>query len=223
MVRPLHPRHRTQLTLHRLNGIPSGVPPNCEQWDNWSSWDAATIDAIKQVSLASMDALQNFFFWTWKIGVSSVLGTSSVPMWHYKLGLERGWIPKDPREAIGHCARVLGESQLFDGRYPSTATGGAGAGTLDPAVASSHPFPPATISPSFTGTQVALLPTYTPTGTLQTLFAPTFSAAPSVVVGTGWNNPDDDDLAYVAVAGCSYPDPWDAVNATLPTATCGGS
>jgi len=41
-----------------------------------------------------MDALQNFFFWTWKIGNSTVLGTSSSPLWHYQLGLERGWIPK---------------------------------------------------------------------------------------------------------------------------------
>lgn len=30
----------------------------------------------------------------------------------------------DPREAAGHCASVLGSSQLFDGKHPSTATGG---------------------------------------------------------------------------------------------------
>lgn len=30
----------------------------------------------------------------------------------------------DPREAIGHCASVLGSSSPFDGGYPSTATGG---------------------------------------------------------------------------------------------------
>ena len=41
-----------------------------------------------------MDALQNFFFWTWKIGNSTQLSTSSCPMWHYKLGLQQGWIPK---------------------------------------------------------------------------------------------------------------------------------
>jgi hypothetical protein len=41
-----------------------------------------------------MDALQNFFFWTWKIGNSTQLGTSSSPMWHYQLGLQQGWIPK---------------------------------------------------------------------------------------------------------------------------------
>lgn len=30
----------------------------------------------------------------------------------------------DPREAIGHCASVLKSSQIFDGNYPVTATGG---------------------------------------------------------------------------------------------------
>lgn len=30
----------------------------------------------------------------------------------------------DPREAVGHCASVLGSSQLFDGTYAHTATGG---------------------------------------------------------------------------------------------------
>jgi len=109
---------------------------------------------------------------------------------------------------------------------------------------------------------VALLPRYTPTGTLKTLFAPTFTAAPSAVVGTGWNNPLDKELAYVYVKRIPWyflikfvvdclldrlPDvhiqsmvtsfnffapvsnnltcsssAWDAVNATLPAATCSG-
>jgi glucan 1,3-beta-glucosidase len=58
------------------------------------SWNSTIVEGIKQVTLASMDALQNFFFWTWKIGKSDVLGTSTSPMWHYALGLDRGWIPK---------------------------------------------------------------------------------------------------------------------------------
>ncbi|KAH9480680.1 putative glucan 1,3-beta-glucosidase D [Psilocybe cubensis] len=202
-----------------LGGEFSAAINNCGLW---YAYTPDTIAALKNVALASMDALQNFFYWTWKIGNSTALGTSSSPMWHYQLGLQQGWIPKDPREAIGHCASVLGSSQLFDGNYPATATGGAGAGTVDPAQSTSHPFPPATISPSFSGTQVALLPTYTPTGTLKTLFAPTFTAAPSAVVGSGWNNPADNAPAFVPIAGCSYPNPWDAVSAALPTTTCTG-
>ncbi|KAJ3511582.1 hypothetical protein NLJ89_g4016 [Agrocybe chaxingu] len=194
-------------TTSTLNGIGSTPNfPDCESWDNWAAYTPERIASLKKVALASMDALQNFFFWTWKIGNSTTLGTSSCPMWHYRLGLQQGWIPKDPREAIGHCAQVLSSSQIFDGKYPSTATGGVGAGTLDPVQSASHTFPPPTISPSFTGTQVAMLPTYTPTGTLKTLFAPTFTAAPSAVVGTGWNNPADNQPAYVPIAGCSYPE-----------------
>lgn len=137
----------------------------------------------------------------------------------------------DPREAVGHCARILTSTQIFDGNYPSSATGGVsvpsitltastitafviqpfvpttidhyfsqvGAGTLDPVQSASHTFPPPTISPSFSGTQISLLPTYTPTGSLKTLFGPTFTAAPSAVVGSGWNNQNDNDPAYVYV------------------------
>ncbi|KAF8157928.1 glycoside hydrolase family 5 protein [Crassisporium funariophilum] len=212
-----------------LNGIGSTPSfPDCKAWDDWSSYSPATIASLKNVALASMDALQNFFFWTWKIGNATQLGgTSSCPMWHYKLGLQQGWIPKDPREAIGHCAKILSSSQLFDGKYPSSATGGVSVpqlspGTLDPVQSASHTFPPPTISPTFSGTQLALLPTYTPTGTLKTLFAPTFTAAPSAVVGNGWNNPADNQPAYVPVAGCPYPNAWDAVSAPLPASTCAG-
>ncbi|TFK71261.1 glycoside hydrolase family 5 protein [Pluteus cervinus] len=207
--------------LSGIGSTPSS--PDCSTWDNWASWNDTLISSVKQVTLTSMDALQNFFFWTWKIGNSTVLGTSSSPMWHYQLGLEKGWVPKDPREAIGQCASVLGSSQLFDGNYPSTATGGMGAGSVLPDQIASHTFPPTTLSPSFTATQIGLLPTYTPTGTVKTLFAPTFTAAPSAVVGTGWTNDADNALAFVPVAGCSYPDSWDAVNATLPSAPCTGA
>ncbi|KAJ7490539.1 exo-beta-1,3-glucanase [Mycena latifolia] len=205
-----------------LNGIGSTPgAPNCPEMDDWASYNATLIAGLKQVTLATMDALQNFFFWTWKIGNSTVLGTSSSPLWHYQLGLERGWIPQDPREAIGHCASVLSSSQIFDGTLPASATG-AGPTTIDATQTSLHAFPPTTLMPSFAGTQVSLLPTYTATGTVKTLFAPTFTAAPSAAVGTGWNNSADTALAYVAVAGCTYPDTWDAINATVPTATCTG-
>lgn len=203
-----------------LSGIGSTPGyPNCAPFDDWTSYNNSMIVALNDAVLASMDALQNWFFWTWKIGNSSTLGTSSSPMWHYKLGLERGWMPKDPRGAIGHCAQVLSSSQPFDGNYPETATGGAGAGTL----ASTLAFPPETLMPSFTASDIALLPTYTPTGTIRSLFGPTFTAAPDAAVGTGWNNDADTELAFVPVSGCSYPDAWNATAAPVPTATCAGA
>ncbi|KAL1671394.1 glycoside hydrolase family 5 protein [Schizophyllum commune] len=202
-----------------LSGIGS-VPgyPDCGPFDDWHNYNDTMKGVLNDMALASMDALQNWFFWTWKIGNSTTLGTSSSPMWHYKLGLQEGWIPKDPRSAIGHCAAKLGKTQEFDGNYPASATG-QGNGTL----ASTVDFPPHTMEPSFTGTQIALLPTYTPTGTVHSLFGPTFTAAPSAVVGTGWNNTADTQLAYVPVSGCAYPDAWNATDAPLPAATCTGS
>ena len=41
-----------------------------------------------------------------QIGNDSVTGTVQAPLWSYKLGLENGWMPKDPREAVGKCAVV---------------------------------------------------------------------------------------------------------------------
>jgi hypothetical protein len=108
------------------------------------SYDKATINGLRALTLASMDALQNYFFWTWKIGKSTHLNATSSPLWHYRLGIDRGWIPRglwldgwpfksiishlniDPRESIGYCSSLLNESFVFDGNYPSTATGAVG-------------------------------------------------------------------------------------------------
>lgn len=149
-----------------------------------------------------MDALQNFFFWTWKIGVSTELGRSSSLMWDYRLGRAKGWIPEDPRDAIGYCASVLASSSIFDGSYAASATGDASSAQPSPSLA----FPPTSLMPSFSPTQMSLLPTYTATGTLKTLFAPTFTSAPSAAVGDGWYNDKDDGGAFVPVSGCTYPE-----------------
>jgi glucan 1,3-beta-glucosidase len=78
----------------RLNGFnPEPDNYNCSFFDAWESYEQRTVDLLRQVTLAHMDALTNYFFWTWKIANSTVLKTSSNPLWHYKLGLERGWIP----------------------------------------------------------------------------------------------------------------------------------
>ncbi|KAF6764163.1 exo-beta-1,3-glucanase [Ephemerocybe angulata] len=184
-----------------LNGVGSGEAEGCDFWDNWAAWDQTTIGGLQQVSLASMDALQNWFYWTWKIGESSELKTSSCPMWHYKLGLEKGWIPKDPRGSKGVCDSAAAPYQPFDGQYPASATGG-GPGKIVPTPV----FPPATLSP---GLEAAALPTYTATGTLK------------IDAGSGWSNPDDNELAYVPVAGCSYPNAYSAVSVAVPPACTG--
>ncbi|KAF8641456.1 hypothetical protein AX16_009968 [Volvariella volvacea WC 439] len=205
-----------------LNGIESFTRyPDCHVWNDWTVWPQETIDALRQGTLATMDALQNWFYWTWKIGNSTVLGNASVPMWDYRLGREHGWIPRDPRESIGHCEHVLRNSSRFNGGHPSTATGGAGAGTIISEQTLLYQFPPHGLGPRFSLTeQMSMVPTYTATGTPITLPGPTFTAAPDVDVGSGWYNPSDDSPAFVPVQGCIYPNPWNAVTQTLPATAC---
>lgn len=136
-------------------------------------------------------------------------------MWSYKLGVENGWIPPDPRAAVGKCQAFGGDTAPFAGTYSSWQTGGAGAGTI--AVAASYPWPPATIA-GVDGVVYAALPTYTPTGVISTLPPPQLT--PSVPEGNGWFNPQDVAGAMVTVAGCNYPNAWDSVGAVAPTAAC---
>ena len=80
--------------------------PGCQFWEEYFNWNASIKADIMKYSQANMDALQNWFFWTWKIGNSTALGYPPSPFWHYKLGVEQGWMPTDPRVAGGYCAGV---------------------------------------------------------------------------------------------------------------------
>ncbi|EEB96794.1 hypothetical protein MPER_04005, partial [Moniliophthora perniciosa FA553] len=99
-----------------LNGVTEGVrydgsyvPENfprvgsCDKYTDWQNFTPERKEGIKRFAMASMDALHNYFFWTWKIGNSSVTGRVETPAWSYQLGLENGWMPQDPREADGFC------------------------------------------------------------------------------------------------------------------------
>jgi hypothetical protein len=96
-----------------LNGVDS-VPSyevqgqgSCKQHEEWFNWDQEYKDGLNSYCQANMDALQNWFFWTWKIGNSTELGYPPSPFWHYQLGLKEGWIPADPRSAGGYCGRAM--------------------------------------------------------------------------------------------------------------------
>ncbi|KAF9012075.1 glycoside hydrolase superfamily, partial [Cyathus striatus] len=83
----------------RYEGTFPGVTSSqgsCDEWTDWQSYNAGMKRDIMNCALASMDALQDYFFWTWKIGNSSVMGKVESPAWSYQLGLEQGWMPKDP-------------------------------------------------------------------------------------------------------------------------------
>lgn len=212
----------------RYDGTYPGPAPNgvgsCDQWNDWQSWDSSTKTALKNFALTSMDALQNYFFWTWKIGNSTVTGQVEAPFWSYQLGLEQGWMPTDPRTAAGACAAQGVSGDNFQPPLESWQTGGAGAGNIPASVSQSWAWPPTSITAA---TDASLLPQYTPTGVNPTLPVPTFSSAStatgtatSIDAGSGWLNPQDTQGAYVEIPGCSYPDPWGGLLVPIPTAPC---
>lgn len=129
-------------------------------------------------------------------------------------------MPKDPRSAIGACKNADPRA----GPLTPWQTGGAGAGQIPASILASYRWPPTSISNAGAAT---LLPSYTPTGTIPTLPAPTFSptgtASKSVInAGSGWQNPSDTAGAMVAISSCSYLDPWIGPDAQPPSPLCSG-
>jgi glucan 1,3-beta-glucosidase len=53
------------LFVDGVGGTPS-YGGNCDMWQDSSTWNASTKAGVMAFTLASMDALQNWFFWTWK-------------------------------------------------------------------------------------------------------------------------------------------------------------
>lgn len=204
----------------RFEGTYPGVTTvtgSCASYLAWQSWDDATKQDYMQLALHSMDALQNWFFWTWKIGNSSISGTVMAPHWSYQLGLQNGWMPTDPRASVGQC----GGGSPFNGPLAPSATGGAGAGTIPPSVTSSLAWPPASISG---GGVISVLPSYTPTGTVPTLTPPTFTITSgkqttTASAGDGWLNSADNAGLMTDIASCSYLDPW-VGSAAPPSPLC---
>jgi glucan 1,3-beta-glucosidase len=188
---------------------------SCDQWIEYENWSQSTKESLRQFSLSTMDALQNWFFWTWKIGESSTNNKVQAPFWSYKLGLQEGWTPTDPRESQGQCQRVGGTVNPYSGTLANNWAQG-GTSNLD-----SYAWPPATIGGGFTPANAAV---YTATGPLITLPVPTSTesgatATPSY--GDGWANNADQGLMHVPIAGCTYPDPWDALTAAVPACAVG--
>ncbi|KAI0919437.1 hypothetical protein AcV7_006173 [Taiwanofungus camphoratus] len=77
---------------------------NCSVWEDYTQWDQATKDGIKEFALASMDALGDWFFWTWKVRVdlslqppltltpfSRFLTVKSVQLWIVLMDVLLSW------------------------------------------------------------------------------------------------------------------------------------
>ncbi|KAJ7923857.1 glycoside hydrolase family 5 protein, partial [Mycena leptocephala] len=209
---------------------------DCSLWLDANTWNDTTKAGVKAFAFASMDATQDWFFWTWKIG-PALDGVVRSPLWSYQLGLANGFMPSDPRDSIGVCAGLGVNKNPFPGTFSAWKTGGAGEGAINAtSLATFGVWPPATLS----NVQVAptLLPTYTATATIPSLtfITPTATAAtgsasgkgsadvaPTITasVGNGWFDAADQTPMVTAVAGCPYPFAWSAVSSPVPTVCTG--
>ncbi|KAI0754326.1 glycoside hydrolase superfamily [Daedaleopsis nitida] len=175
-----------------------GKTGDCTPYTDYTTYDDKQKEAMKEFALQSMSALQNWFFWTWKIGPSSVSGRPESPAWSYQLGLQEGWMPTDPRAAAGKCEA----SDPYTSTLSAWQTGGEGAGNVPQTFLDEWSWPPATLTNT-------AYPQYTQTGSLVTLPGPEATATGTGVrTVDGWNNPSDTALMYVPVATCGYLDPW---------------
>ncbi|KAG7091511.1 hypothetical protein E1B28_010539 [Marasmius oreades] len=202
-----------------LKGVPGGhtYGGDCGVFQDSSNWNDTLKAGIKAFAMASMDATQDWFFWTWKIGNSSANNRVEAPLWSYQLGYQNGWMPIDPREANGYCGK-LGVNEPFNGQYQGYMTGGAGAGTIAAAATAGLSWPPVSIN-GIPAASMAFAPTYTPTGSVVTLEGPSVTKGASSV--KGWFNTADNAGAPTTIPGCSYPDGWNAQGANLPATQCG--
>jgi len=197
---------------------------SCDYWNDWTQWNQTTKDDMLTLVSASMDALQNFFFWTWKIGNSTGPITEVNPFWHYRLGLREGWVPKDPRTVRGTCASFGTEVPSFDGEFSEPyMTGGPGAGTIAASDSASYPWPPRSFT-NVAAAQMTNLPQYTQTGSPVTMPGPSYTTPGSSAtfdVGNGWVNTADTRQAWAPIASCSYPPEYSAANLAIPSSACG--
>lgn len=148
-----------------------------------------------------------------------------------RLGLENGFMPRNPRLSTGACPAILAGQGLTLTSNPAPAlvpwmTGGAGAGTIQtPAQLVDFAWPPAAID----GTPVANLPTYTPTGVVPTLPVPNPTSYPAGFSSTAdaggeaWQSRVNSGGYYAPVAGCPYPNPWEGAGADIPAVPCPGA
>ncbi|KAF8341007.1 glycoside hydrolase family 5 protein [Amanita rubescens] len=204
-----------------LRGVQGSMGPttyggNCSFWEDSAQWNETTKAGIGRFGMASMDALRDYFFWTWKAS------NLKAPAWSYLYGLLNGWVSSDPREAIGTCLTYDAVGPNFDGNFAPWQTGGAGAGTIAPTATEKLLWPPAT----FANLQIAVdqLPTYTPTGTIATLPPPSFTLSVAQAESMdGWYNNQDNSPAYTPVSGCEYPNPWNAIGTPVPITCAGGT
>jgi glucan 1,3-beta-glucosidase len=157
-----------------------------------------------------VNSLQNWFFWTWKIGPAAS-GKIESPSWSYQLGLENGWIPKDPTKSAGVC----GNAAPWQPPLPAANLGGAGAGQIPANVQQQYAWPPDALK---VGGPIAQLPQYAANGPIPKLPVPAFTSTDGkpIDAGTGWNNANDNTLMAIPNPNCPYLTPWQEDGFVVP-------
>jgi len=203
-----------------LQGVGAGsTNPQCPTYVDWQNFNSSMKEGIMNFALASQDALQDWFFWTWKIHEAQN-GTIGSPLWSYQLGLRNGWIPQDPRTSTGKCESLGTPQDLFNLTFLPWETGTPS--SIPASSTSSFPWPPSTISGDVVPN--SLLPTYTNTAPIITMPPGTFSGAPSSVTSSvdGWFDKSDTAGGVTAIVGCTYPDEYNGIFSVTPTVPCTG-
>lgn len=154
---------------------------DCTVWNNDGLWNASVIAAYTNMMAATQDSLFSWYFWTWKIGKSTIYDHPVNTPWHYKRLLELGIASHDPRGAIGHCQNNAGVTPVAFNGYKPYQTGGVGAGTVPAADRTNYPWPLTSLAPSFGAADLPNLPQYTRTGSPVVLANPTPNAQYALV------------------------------------------
>lgn len=209
---------------------------DCGPFDDWETYSNSTKQTMYQGAIAAMSSFQNFFFWTWKIGDSLRTGKTVNPNWSYSLGLQQGWMPKDPyRESQNACRNL--QSQGLSGITKTAITWSStfadyqtGAATTYTPSTASYSWPPPSITVSGQTANIlaqTALPTYTPTGTVMIPPTPTYSLTLTKEVQPTidpWTQGGRQTPAFAPIAGCTYFDSiWNNYTSAFPGWPCGGS
>ncbi|TIC14480.1 glycoside hydrolase [Wallemia mellicola] len=194
----------------------------CDRFNDWQNWDDEFKSQLKGFGLSSMDSLQNYFFWTWKIGDSSRTHAPINPFWSYQLGLKEGYITESPHtEPSGTCEMY---SKQGDDRqwvtndapatFPDWMLGKEGAGVLFGDQSEYQDFPPNSLN-NINEQDMQNIPTYEKNGPRIQLHPLPFTyidengEQQSVEGSDGWFNDDDNSPFYSPKEDCDrYRSPY---------------
>ncbi|GAA6009550.1 hypothetical protein JCM11491_003600 [Sporobolomyces phaffii] len=214
---------------------------SCAFWEDYENWSDELKADLRDLAYAEMDTFQNWFYWTWKTAPSlETPHRFANPLWSYSLGLEQGWIPRNPRLSANFCYSYAERNRLVPsmprrrsrkaretmegwkvGRYLAESQRSVpSSGGPDP---ERYPWPPEyfNIDPmsapaSFDAANPKLrvedLPRYRRTAAPVVLPGPTsLSHQPNHHAAGMW---------YAPIEGCRYPDTWASGNATSWSKEC---